>query len=103
MKSYPIGRRGESVYYEVITTCYGLVKLLMNDCNYDGEVNGEHFFNLDGYSVDVVEFVHKAQTFNDGETSISYTILDTDEQDWASVITIENGKIINVLEEAIEI
>ena len=101
--NYPIGQRGEAVWYDICTTCYGLIKLLESFCNPEGERDGEYYFSLDGSAVDVVDLVHKAQSFTNGVTDINYCILDNDEQDWAATITILNGEITNVLEEAVEI
>ena len=100
---YPIGQRGESVWYDIQTTCYGLIQMLMGFATPEGEHEGTHFFSLDATAHDVVDLVEKAQQFTDGQTNISYTILDTDEQDWGVGIIISEGKITDVLEEAVEI
>ena len=101
--NYPIGQRGESVWYDIQTTCYGLIQMLMGFATPEGELDGTHFFTYDGSAHDVVDLVHQAQSFTNGVTGISYTILDTEEQDWATVITISDGNITDVLEEAVEI
>ena len=101
--NYPIGKRDEAVWYDICTTCLGLIKLLHGFCTPEDERDGEYYFSLDGKAIDVVELVHKAQMFTDGVTDINYTILDTPEQDWAATITIIDGEITNVLEEAVEV
>ena len=100
-KSYPIGQRGEAVWYDIQTTCLGLIKLLERFCTPEGEHEGTYFFSLDAGAHDIVDLVHKAESFTDGQTGISYSILDTAEQDWAASIIISEGKIVEVLEEAL--
>ena len=100
--NYPIGQRGEAVWYDIQTTCYGLIKMLMGFCTDEGELEDTYFFSYDGGAHDIVDLVEKAQTFTDGHTAISYSILDTDEQDWGATIHIIDGKITEVMEEAIE-
>ena len=103
--NYPIGQRGECVVYDIATTCYGLIQMLMKFCEYLGEDThtGEHLFTYEGTAHDVVQLVHDAQDFTDGVTGITYLINDTEEQDWAAVITISEGQITDVLEEGVPI
>ena len=103
MKSYPIGQRGEAVWYDIQTTSSGLIQQLSQFCTEEGEHDGVHSFSYDGNAHDVVDLVHKAESFTDGNASISYTILDTAEQDWGACITIQDGKIVEVLEESVPV
>lgn len=103
MKTFAIGQRGEAVWYSIQTTCYGLIKLLEVFCESEGEFEGNYFFSLDGTAHDIVDLVEKVEQFNDGVTSIDYTILDTDTHDWGTCIKFTDGKITEVIEESVEI
>ena len=102
MNKFAIGQRGEAVWFSIQTTCYGLIKLLESFCESEGEFEGTYFFSYDGCAHDVVDLVEKAEKFTDGETSIDYTILDTDTHDWATCIKFSDGKIVEVIEEKVE-
>ena len=102
MKTFAIGQRGEAVWYSITTTCYGLVKLLEVFCESEGEFDGTYFFSFDGCAHDIVDLVEKVEKFSDGNSSIDYTILDTDTHDWSTCIKFSDGKIIEVIEEKVE-
>ena len=102
MKTYAIGQRGESVWYTIQTTCYGLAKLLESFCMSEGDYQGTYAFSYDGTAHDIVDLVHKVEKFSDGVTSIDYTICDTETHDWGTCIVFTDGQITGLIEELVE-
>ena len=103
--SYPIGMRGEEVYYMITATTYNCAKAIISMLVSPEvtEFNDEYIIECTAYAHDVVKFVERIEAYCDDKASISYTILDTDTQDWSALLEFENYMLRNVTEEAQEI
>ena len=103
--SYPIGMRGEEVYYMITATTYNCAKAIINMLISPEvtELDDEYIIECTASARDVVKFVETIETYCDDKASISYTILDTETQDWSALLEFENFKLRNVTEEAQEI
>jgi len=103
--SYPIGMRGEEVYYIITATTYNCAKAII--CMLVSpevtEFNDEYFIECNAPAHDVVKFVETIEAYCDDKASIDYTILDTETHDWNAFLEFENFALRNVTEEAREI
>ncbi len=103
--SYPIGMRGEAVFYTLFTTTYNCAKAFMQVFASENpvmtEYDGEFYVEVDGYARDVVEMVETIEMYCDDKASLGYAILDTSEQDWAASLEFMNHKLVKVDEEAV--
>ena len=104
-KSYPIGQRGEEVYYSIATNTYNCAKAVIQMLVSPEvtEFEDEYFIECSAPAHDVVDIVERIVSYCDGEASLSYTILDDETQDWGALLEFKNFTLSNVTEEAVEI
>ena len=103
--SYPIGQRGEEVYYMIIANTYNCAKAIIQMLVSPEvtEFEDEWVIECSASAHEVVNIVERIEAYCDGKASLSYTIFDTQTQDWSALLEFENFKLRNVTEEAQEI
>jgi len=105
--SYPIGGRGEAVYYSIMTTTYNCAKALTQLFSSDNptltQLEDEFLIEIDAYAHDVVRLVESVEMYCDDKASVGYVILDDETQDWEAMLRFERGKLVKVDESALEI
>jgi len=105
--SYPIGGRGEAVYYTISTTTYNCAKALMQLFSSEDptftQIGDEYYVEIDAYAHDVVKLVESVEMYCDDNASVGYCILDDETQDWEATLTFEKNVLVDVSEGAIEI
>ena len=105
--SYPIGGRGEAVYYTISTTTYNCAKALMQLFSSDNptltQLEDEYYVEVDAYAHDVVRLVESVEMNCDDKASVGYVIMDTETQDWEAELMFEKNVLVKVDENPIEI
>tara|TARA_R110002012_G_scaffold64052_3_gene168496 strand:+ start:1974 stop:2312 length:339 start_codon:yes stop_codon:yes gene_type:complete len=90
----PFGKSDEDVTYSITTTSDKFLAAVLDtfadEASLEDVVDGTTFINLEGTAQDVVRLVQIAEATCDTTAEVTYTLLDTPEQDWEVTLGFGN-------------